>query len=226
MRVPTVTDGDIALLRALGRLGSVVAASRAVGMSRDRATYRLARLERAFGGPVVAAQRGGRQHGTSQLTALGDRIVRHGFDAVELIDARVATPSASAPNWLRGRFRARPAPTLELAGGGRLRVGFAAPDGARVRAALDPEAILVARERFDSSARNVLAASVERVRPAAARAGERLIVRAGRLRLRVAVTGEALDQLGLRPGARVWLYVKATALWRVGPTPTRGSRPS
>ena len=225
MRAPSVTDGDIALLRALGRLGSVVAASREVGMTRDRATYRLVRLERAFGGPVVAAHRGGRAHGATQLTALGDRIVRQGFDAVELIDARVVTPALTPPNWLSGRFQARPAPTLELSGGVRLRVAFPAEDGERVRAALDPEAILVARERFDSSARNVLRATVERVRPRAALPRDRLTVRVGALRLRVAVTEEALVQLGLRPGVPVWLYVKATALRRVAPS-IRGSRPS
>lgn len=225
MRAPTVTNRDIALLQALGRLGSVVAASREVGMSRDRATYRLVRLQRAFGGPVVAGQRGGRAHGATQLTALGDRLVRQGFDAVELIDGRVGSSPASPPNWLRGRFRARPVPTLELARGLRLRVTFPADDGERVRAALDPEAILVARARFDSSARNVLLAVVERVRPRAAVPAQRLTVRAGPLRLHVAVTGEALEQLALGPGARVWLYVKATALRRVAPT-TRGSRPS
>ena len=75
-RPSIVTDTDVALLRSLAREASVVAASRSVGISRDRATYRIARLERAFGGPVVTGVRGGRAHGGSCLTPLGDRIVR------------------------------------------------------------------------------------------------------------------------------------------------------
>lgn len=225
MRAATVTDTDIDLLRALGRRRSLVAASREVGMTRDRATYRLARLARAFGGPVVTTHRGGRAHGDSRLTPLGARIVRHGFDAVELRRAPGASSAPSPPNWLTGRFRARPAPTLELGGGLALRVAFPGEDGRPVRAALDPEAILVARERFASSARNVLAATVERVRRGAALASDRLAVRAGGVRLRVAVTDDALDQLGLARGQRVWIYVKATALRPVAAT-TRGSRPS
>lgn len=223
MRAPTVTDGDIALLRALGRRGSVVAASLEVGMTRDRATYRIARLARAFGGPVVTAQRGGRSHGTSQLTPLGARIVRQGFDAVELRDARAALDPTSAPNWMNGRYRRRPVPSLDVGGGLRLRVAFAGAEGERVRAAIDPEAVLVARERFASSARNVLAATVERVRRGSASAADRLVVRAGNLQLRVAVTDDAVDQLRLARGVRVWLYVKATAVRRLPPS-IRGSR--
>ncbi|MFZ1023931.1 MAG: hypothetical protein WAN87_07335, partial [Thermoplasmata archaeon] len=46
--------------------------------------------------------------------------------------------------------------------------------------------------------------------------GRTLLVRVGAARLRVAVTEEPIRQLHLRRGARVWLFVKATALRRVG----------
>ncbi|MCI4336308.1 MAG: TOBE domain-containing protein [Thermoplasmata archaeon] len=222
MRPRIVTDTDVALLRALARERSVVAASRTVGISRDRATYRLARLQRAFGGPVVASVRGGRDHGATRLTTLGDRIVRQGFDSVELLDARpVAPPSRS--NLVRGIYHRLPAPEVALAGGARLRVAFDAVEGEPVTLLLDPESILVARGQFPSSARNVLPAKVERARTGGA--GSTLVVRAGALHLRVAITGEALRQLRLTRGALVWLYVKATALRRVA-APIRGSRPS
>jgi molybdate transport repressor ModE-like protein/molybdopterin-binding protein len=224
-RPQRVTDTDIALLRNLARDRSVVAASRRVGISRDRATYRIARLERAFGGPVVASVRGGRGHGETRLTPLGDRIVRQGFDTVELLDARPVTrPSVS--NLLRGVYHRAPAPEVTLARGVRLRVAFPAEDGEPVSVVLDPESILVARGQFASSARNVLPATIEQVRPGADPLGRTLVVRAGPVRLRVSVTEEPVRQLGLAPGARVWLYVKATAVRRVGPaagTPTRGS---
>jgi molybdate transport repressor ModE-like protein/molybdopterin-binding protein len=224
-RPRVVTDTDVALLRTLAREPSVVAASRQVGISRDRANYRLARLEEAFGGPVVESVRGGRGHGTTRLTPLGDRIVRQGFESVELLDARpVAPPSRS--NLLRGIYHLAPAPEVALGRGVRLRVAFPAEEGEPVSVLLDPESILVARRRFPSSARNVLPAMVEAVRPGRSSLGWTLLVRAGPTRLRVAVTEEPVHQLGLAPGARVWLYVKATAVRRVGrpsSAPTRGS---
>jgi molybdate transport repressor ModE-like protein/molybdopterin-binding protein len=222
-RPRVVTDTDVALLRTLARTPSVVAASRQVGISRDRANYRLARLEAAFGGPVVESVRGGRGHGTTRLTALGDRIVRQGFDSVELLDARpVAPPSRS--NLLRGVYHRAPAPAVTVGNGVRLRVAFPAEEGEPVSVLLDPEAILVARRRFPSSARNVLAATVEEVRPGRGSLGWTLVVRAGPARLRVAVTEEPVHQLRLQPGAQVWLYVKATALRRVGPSPPAALR--
>ncbi len=220
-----VTDTDIALLRSLARESTVVAASRSVGISRDRAIYRLARLERAFGGPVIAGMRGGRGHGGSVLTPLGDRIVREGFDSVELLRSRPVAP-LSRPNRVEGIYRRSPAPEVLLDGGLRLRVAFSAEDGARVAVLLDPEAILVARRRFPSSARNVLPGVIDRVEDGPGVGGPTLVVRVGPERFRVAVTAEPVRQLHLAPGARVWLYVKATAIRRVGPAgrgPTRGS---
>jgi molybdate transport system regulatory protein len=220
-RAPVVTDTDVALLRALGRTASVVAASRSVGISRDRAVYRLGRLEDAFGGPVASGARGGRAHGGSVLTSLGDRIAREGFDAVELLrDRPVATPVRS--NRLDGTYRRSPAPTVEVGPGLRLRVAFAAADGEAVRVLIDPESILVARRRFPSSARNVLPGAVEGLAPSAGPGDAVLIVRSGAAALRVALTPETVREMHLRRGARVWLYVKATAIRRVAP-PTPGS---
>ena len=209
-----VTDTDVALLRSIGRVRSVVAASRAVGISRDRAVYRLDRLEHAFGGPVVASERGGRTHGGTVLTALGDRIVRGGFDAVEMIHAR-SVADVAPPNLVRGVYRAGPPPEVEVAPRVRFRVAFAADDGSPVRVAVDPESIVVARRRFASSARNVLPATVVGIERGSGGLGRLLHVRVGPVELRVAVTEEPIRQLGLRRGARVVLYVKATALRRV-----------
>jgi molybdate transport repressor ModE-like protein/molybdopterin-binding protein len=224
-RPRVVTDTDVALLRSLAREPSVVAASRSLGMSRDRATYRLARLEEAFGGPVVESVRGGRGHGTTRLTSLGDRIVRQGFDSVELLDARPLSPPSHS-NLLRGVYHREPAPEVTLGKGVRLRVAFQAEEGEPVSVLLDPESILVARRRFPSSARNVLPGMVEEVRPGRDSLGWTVVVRTGSTRLRVAVTEEPVHQLALAPGAQVWLYVKATAVRRVGrasEAPTRGS---
>ncbi|HLY77581.1 MAG TPA: TOBE domain-containing protein [Thermoplasmata archaeon] len=224
-RPRVVTDTDVALLRTVAGERSVVAASRRVGISRDRATYRLARLERAFGGPVVVSVRGGRGHGATQLTALGDRIVRRGFDSVELLEARpVAPPSRS--NLLDGVYHRGPAPMVTVGKDVQLRVAFPGEEGERVSVLLDPESILLARGKFPSSARNLLPATVEEVRHRAGSLGWTLVVRTGPVRLRVAITEEPVHQLRLVRGARVWLYVKATAVRRVGRVAgavTRGS---
>ncbi len=214
-RADLVTATDVALLRSLARERSVVAASRRLGMSRDRAVYRIARLARAFGGPVVTARRGGAGHGGTLLTPLGDRIVRGGFGAVELLDARPLAAPAPA-NLLRGIFHRAPAPEVRVGRSLRLRVAFLAEEGAPVAMLLDPEAIVVARRRFPSSARNVLPGRVASLRRTPGRPEVTLIVRCAGVRLRVALTEEPVRQLALRPGGRVFLYVKATALRRVG----------
>jgi molybdate transport repressor ModE-like protein/molybdopterin-binding protein len=210
-----VTDTDVALLRSLEQEPSVVAASRRVGISRDSAVYRLQRLERVFGGPVVVSVRGGLGHGNSRLTELGDRIVRHGFDAVEQLDTHPMAP-LSSPNVLHGIYHRAPGPEVVVGRALRLRVAFDAEEGEQVSVLLDPEAILIARHRFPTSARNVLAGRVESIVPAAPQ--ELLLtVRVGPARIRVALTAEPVRQLALRSGVRVVLYVKATALRRVGP---------
>ena len=144
---------------------------------------------------------------------------------MELLEAQpVAPPSRS--NRFSGTYRARPAPTVHLGRGARVRVAFAAEDGESVTVLLDPESILLAPARFPSSARNVLPATVVGVERTTGGLASTLLVRAGSLTLRVAVTEEPLRQLRLVPGRRVWLYVKATALRRVGrPSgrPIRGS---
>ncbi|HEV2519824.1 MAG TPA: TOBE domain-containing protein [Thermoplasmata archaeon] len=222
-RTTTVADTDIALLRTLGRVRSIVGASRAIGITRDRATYRIARMERAFGAPVVASVRGGRGHGTSRLTPLGGRIARGGFHSIELFGG--PTPAELGPtNRLRGTYHRRPAPGVELAGGVRWRVAFRAAEGERVEVLVDPQSILIARARFPSSARNVLAAIVESVRGGGF--ARTLHARWGAVPLRVAVTDETVRSLRLAPGARVWLYLKATAVRRSVPTARRLTRGS
>ena len=214
-RANLVTNTDVALLRSLARERSLVGASRRVGISRDRAVYRIARLARAFGGPVVRTARGGAAHGGTLLTPLGDRIVRGGFDSVELLDARPVTPSAS-PNLLRGVYSRSPNPEVRVGGSLRLRVAFAADDGEAISMLLDPEAVVVARRRFPSSARNVLDGTVESLQRPPGSSQVTLVVRCSGTRLRVAITEEPVRQLRLRPGAPLLLYVKATAFRRVG----------
>jgi molybdate transport system regulatory protein len=216
-----VTDADIALLEAVREAPSVVAASRRLGISRDRAVYRLARLEAAFGGPIVVGRRGGARHGGSRLSALGDRIVRGGFEAVEIVDARATVPPPRA-NRLRGTYRGGPDPAMVLAGGATLRVAFPGEPGERVSALLDPDSILVGLRRFPTSARNVLRARIVAVERGPTPGARTIVAALGPDRLRATVTDESRRRLGLVPGRALWLFVKATAIRRVG----RGRRPA
>jgi molybdopterin-binding protein len=81
----------------------------------------------------------------------------------------------------------------------------------------------VARHRFASSARNVLAGTVTGIARGPGGRAVTLRVRVASVELRASVTEEPIRQLRLRRGARVVLYVKATALRRVSePGPDLG----
>ncbi|MCI4326499.1 MAG: TOBE domain-containing protein [Thermoplasmata archaeon] len=221
-RVFVVTPVDIALLAALDRDGSVVGAARAVGISRDRAVYRLERLRERTGAAVVTTRRGGANGGRSGLTARGRAVLEGGAEAA-------AWPERDRPpkhQSLTGVYRSDPEPRLFAPDGFSAAVAFVAPEGQRATVTLDPESIVVAIGSVRSSARNAWPGIVESVRTPAGEgpSGRReLAVRVGRHRLTVAVTERSVQALGLRPGRRVTLLAKATALRPVGAT--RGSRP-
>lgn len=220
-RAAVVTLGDTVLLRAIERSQSVVAAARSVRMSRDRATYRLARLAAAFGGAVVAARRGGERHGTSRLTPLGASIAHGSVASVEMRRGRAAFPGREE-NLFVGTYRAGPPPTVTLPGGPRLTVAFEAEDGASVGVRLEPDAVLIAPARFPSSARNVLRGTVSGAERAVAGAAGTvcLRLRVGQTVVRAVVTAATVAELGLRRGAAAYLFVKATALTPVGVRPS------
>jgi molybdopterin-binding protein/molybdate transport repressor ModE-like protein len=198
-----VTDLDLALLRAIDREGSVAAACRALGIPRDRGVYRIARLGRRLPGGVLTARRGGAGRGSSRLTDAARRLSETGPEGRPMAGALGAA--------LRGTYRIRPDGHV-VVGGQPVYVDFVAREGERVGIALDPEAIVVARGRFDSSARNVWSGVVRSVGPSGARCTA--VVRALGRNLPVALTRASVERLGLRPGRRVYLYVKATALRR------------
>ena len=230
-RAVYVTADDLALLSAIARTGSVAAASRSLGISRDLGVYRLARLPRAAGGAVVASARGGAGRGGTRLTARGWGLLRRTAGSVRVpsLTENRRTPAA---NRLVGRWHSAPSPHLEVGPGLSLAVGFDASEGETVSVTIDPESILLARRRFATSARNVLSGTVRRVTAAGATAGRSalwlLSVGVGPVVLRALVTDRARRELALARNARVVLYVKATAVRPVGDEsdPTPGSRRS
>lgn len=231
-----VTPLDLDLLTALDRERTLVAACRRLGISRDRGVYRLARLAEGLGHAVVASDRGGSARGTTHLTGFGRSLLNRTHRAVEL-SAHDARAGGHAGTILTGRFRGRPHPRVEVSPSLSLFVGFEAAENESVTLRLDPEAVLLATERFETSARNVLAGTVERVRsrgPGSGAARREVTLRVGPHRIVAAVTPQSVERLGLAAQRPVVLYLKATAIERVAPTsparrgtgrPTPGSRP-
>ncbi|MBT2448323.1 molybdate ABC transporter permease subunit [Streptomyces sp. ISL-43] len=98
---------------------------------------------------------------------------------------------------------------LELAGGGRLVVAEALPEGAQALAIIAPEAVSVHRDRPGGSPRNVWPGTVREITSV----GSRLRVLIGSARtpdLVAEITPEAAAELGITDGAEVWTSVKAT----------------
>ncbi|MBT2470988.1 molybdate ABC transporter permease subunit [Streptomyces sp. ISL-66] len=98
---------------------------------------------------------------------------------------------------------------LVLAGGGRLIVAEALPEGAQALAIIAPEAVSVHRDRPGGSPRNVWPGTVREITSV----GSRLRVLVGSAQapdLVAEITPQAAAELGLVDGAEVWTSVKAT----------------
>lgn len=199
----SLTPIDVRLLEALDRTRNVVHASRALGIGRDRAVYRLRRLSRLYG-PVTTGERGGTGGGGTRLTPTGQRL---------LARSRGSRPGAN--RWT-GTYRRGPPPRVEVAPGRSIEVAFRAVDRAPVTVEVDPEAFVVATHPVTLSARNVLLVTVGSVRP---RTDGTVVLTAswfGRA-VRVALTVGSVARLGLRAGRPAYLYAKATAVRRISP---------
>jgi molybdate transport system regulatory protein len=107
-----VGPGKIALLESIRRSGSLSQAARELKMSYRRAWLLLDSLNGAFAQPVVLTNTGGRRGGGSQLTDLGEELIRT-YRAFEAAAQRRATRDFMG---LAGQVRAaRPRRTLSSA---------------------------------------------------------------------------------------------------------------
>jgi molybdopterin-binding protein/molybdate transport repressor ModE-like protein len=203
---PWITPVDRKLLEALASAPSVAGACRQAGLTRDRGVYRLRRLSEGFGSAVVQSRRGGPGVGGARLTRFGRSLLER---------SRGGEPGAPHRNRLSGTYHAGPAPRVDVEGGPSLVVAFRAREGEHVTVGCAPEALLLARARFDSSARNVLPAVVAGSR-SVGREREEVTLLLGRAELRASVTPAAVERLKLARGRRLFVYLKATALWREG----------
>ena len=209
-----VTPRDLDLLSALEATGSIVEACHRISITRDTGMYRLRRLERALGVAVVASVRGGAARGGTILTEPGRRLLLRGAGPI-LATPRGPMRRPVAVNVLRGTWRSSPQPRVSFRGGPSLFVTFEAREGEAVEVAVEPESIVVARSRFRSSARNVLEGTVASVRRVDAMRHLLHVRVGGPFALDAMVTPRSQASLGLRPGAKVFLYLKATAVARL-----------
>lgn len=90
-----IGPGKVELLEGIGRLGSIAAGARAMGMSYRRAWELVEEMRRIFGRAVVEAQSGGRRGGGARLTPLGEAIVSR-FRAAEAAAAAAVAGEIAA----------------------------------------------------------------------------------------------------------------------------------
>ena len=164
---------------------------------------------REFAGPTLLVT-----HDPLDALALADRLIvlEHGRvtqqGSVGEIARRPATDYVArllGLNLLRGTAHDT---TVALDGGGELHLAEHAP-AARVLVAVRPSAIAVHRSRPEGSPRNCWEGIVEGVEPVGERV--RATVR-GLPSVVVDLTPGAVAELGVKPGAAVWLSAKATDL--------------
>jgi molybdate transport system regulatory protein len=87
--------GRAELLEHIRDLGSIAAASRAMGMSYRRAWMLVDATSREFGAPVVDAAPGGARGGNATLTELGATILKL-YRSIEAKAAQAASPELAA----------------------------------------------------------------------------------------------------------------------------------
>ena len=72
---PLIGEGRLAMLQAIDRHGSILQASREIGISYRRMRGAIRDMEGALGRPLVLAHRGGGEGGGASLTAAAHELV-------------------------------------------------------------------------------------------------------------------------------------------------------
>lgn len=181
-----------ALLDAIGRLGSVSAAARVMGLDASNAHRHLRAAEARAGARLVERRQGSAR---SLLT-------------------RAARSRLGGSNGLAGcalAFDPAEGTTPVVISRRVLHVAGRLPEGA-VALHLRPEDVTLTRSAPASSARNAFAGRVVTLREDEREGTWRADVACGGLSLQALITRGAIRDLRLRPGSRVFAVVKATAL--------------
>lgn len=86
-----IGPGKIELLEQIAAFGSISAGARRMNMSYKQAWSLVVEMNRIFGKPVIAAQKGGRRGGGAELTPVGMAVITR-YRAIE----RAANEAAAA----------------------------------------------------------------------------------------------------------------------------------
>ncbi len=90
-----IGPGKIALLKAVGKTGSIAAAGRSLDMSYRRAWRLLEELNKSFGKPLITSKTGGKRGGGAALTVLGKAVIAH-YASIERKSHKAAARHLSA----------------------------------------------------------------------------------------------------------------------------------
>lgn len=91
--------GKAELLARIGRLGSISAAAREMGMSYKRAWTLVEEMNTAFSEPVIDRARGGTGGGGATVTPTGERVLSH-YRALESLLLQAGAADLNALNAL------------------------------------------------------------------------------------------------------------------------------
>lgn len=187
-------DRRVAVLREIGRGGSISQAARAVGVSYKAAWQAVDTLTNLAGTPLVQRLVGGAGGGGARLTEAGHALLR-AADALAQARAGVLAAAAVAVSGEGGGLSQAAPPAARPAAGLALRTSMRNQWPCVVQALEIDGAVARVRLRGEL--------------PAGTHPAERP---AGRLHLVARITRESGELLGLRPGAAVLALCKATAV--------------
>lgn len=204
----TVTDRDVAALRAIDREGSMAAAAESLGRSYGHLQRRVVELEDSLGA-LTARTRGGAGGGGTELTDRARAVLRR-FDRLgaELSAATSVTESV-LPGTVRGREGELA--TVDTAAG--TVTARAPPDAKRVEVLVRSDAVVLLAPdgaAATTSLRNRLSGTVAAVESGAAIATVAVAVGDG-AELTAVVTAESRDRLGIEVGRGIVAAFKTTA---------------
>jgi len=210
----TVTDRDVAMLRAIDDEGSMAAAADALGRSYPHLQRRVVELEEAVG-TLTSRVRGGSDGGGTELTATARDLLRR-FDRLRAELSGVTAVPESILSGTVAERRDQLATVRTAAGPVTARV----PEGlSAVEIAVRADAVVLmlpdADARAHTSLRNRLDGTVTEVE------GEGNVVRvsvavADDVTVEAVITAESRRRLDLAPGTAVVAAFKSTAARAVG----------
>jgi molybdate transport system regulatory protein len=235
--LPRVALARVALIEAIGELGSISAAARRTGLSYQAAWDAVQALNNLFDGPLVTAAPGGRRGGAAVVTERGQAALQ-AFRRVQAeLDAALARldqavepdlvwslgMKTSARNALRGRIArlaagvVSTAVTLALGEGLEIVAVVTRQSAAELGLAVGAPAIALIKSSFvvlakgenlRTSARNQISGAVVSREDGAVMSEVRLDIGAGKT-LAATITLESAEALDLRVGDPVLALVKA-----------------